>query len=89
MIPEDRRHQAIQDGQLVALNDVDRGVVTGELLTRLRLAADAEGHRARLDEYVQAGITEAVYQPAGPDIPRELEAFATMARSAPGVRLKG
>jgi 5,10-methylenetetrahydromethanopterin reductase len=89
MIPEDRRHLAIHEGHLVALNDVDRGLITGGLLTRLRLAADAEGHRARLDEYVQAGITEAVYQPAGPDIPRELEAFAAMARSAPGVRLKG
>jgi 5,10-methylenetetrahydromethanopterin reductase len=89
MIPEGRRHLAIHEGHLVGLNDLDRGVVTGELLTRLRLATDAEGHRARLDEYVQAGFTEAVYQPAGPDIPRELEAFAAMARSAPGVHLAG
>jgi 5,10-methylenetetrahydromethanopterin reductase len=26
-----------------------------------------------------AGMTEIAYQPAGPDIPRELEAFAAMA----------
>jgi 5,10-methylenetetrahydromethanopterin reductase len=27
----------------------------------------------------EAGVTEVAYQPAGPDIPRELEAFANAA----------
>jgi 5,10-methylenetetrahydromethanopterin reductase len=31
---------------------------------------------ARLDAMAAAGVTEFVYQPAGPDIERELTAFA-------------
>ncbi len=35
--------------------------------------------RARLEHLEQQGVTEVAYQPAGPDIPRELTAFARMA----------
>jgi 5,10-methylenetetrahydromethanopterin reductase len=31
--------------------------------------------RARLDQLAEQGVTNVVYQPAGPDIPRELERF--------------
>jgi len=33
----------------------------------------------RIDAFAEQGITELAYQPCGPDIPRELEAFATAA----------
>jgi 5,10-methylenetetrahydromethanopterin reductase len=36
--------------------------------------------RAQLDGLEASGITEIAYQPAGPDIPRELEAFASAFR---------
>jgi 5,10-methylenetetrahydromethanopterin reductase len=88
-LPAAQRHLAVHEGHLVGLNDLDRAAVTGDLLTHLRLATDAEGHRARLDEYAREGITEAVYQPAGPDIPRELTAFAEMARSGSAATLLG
>ncbi len=36
--------------------------------------------RDRLAGMAKSGMTEIAYQPAGPDIPRELEAFATAVR---------
>jgi 5,10-methylenetetrahydromethanopterin reductase len=36
--------------------------------------------RDRLEAVAEAGITEIVYQPAGSDIPGELEAFIDVAR---------
>jgi hypothetical protein len=36
----------------------------------------------RIREIAAQGITEIIYQPTGPDIPAELEAFHTAARSA-------
>lgn len=82
-VPETIRHLAVHEGHLVALNPIDREVVTGELLIRFGLAGDAAHHRARLQAYEREGVTEAVYQPAGPDIPRELTAFATAAGLVP------
>jgi 5,10-methylenetetrahydromethanopterin reductase len=40
---------------------------------------DADGWRARLASSEQAGVSEIVYQPAGPDIARELAVFAATA----------
>ena len=55
-----------------------------------RLAGDPRHHRDRpasditeqLSHYGAQGITEVIYQPTGPDIPGELEAFITAARPA-------
>jgi 5,10-methylenetetrahydromethanopterin reductase len=49
------------------------------VLGPLGVALDAEAWRAKLAESERAGVTEVVYQPAGPDIPRELRAFAAVA----------
>lgn len=78
-LPARTRHLVLHEGHLVAMNDIDRTVVTGDLLARLGLAATAAGHRERLERLPREGITEVAYQPAGPDIPRELRAFAAMA----------
>lgn len=78
-IPARTRHLAIHTGHLVAPNALDRGVVTGDLLAPLGVALDTAAWRARLAESARAGVTEIVYQPAGPDIERELAAFAAMA----------
>lgn len=78
-IPERERHLAIHDNHLIAMNALDRTVVTGDLLKHLGLARSAAAHRDRLDELQSLGVTEVIYQPAGPDIPRELDAFAGVA----------
>ncbi|HEY5870999.1 MAG TPA: hypothetical protein VI542_36425 [Candidatus Tectomicrobia bacterium] len=67
-------------GHLVLVNAHDRPYVTGALLTQLGLALSAAGWRERLAQMEEAGATEVAYQPAGPDIARELEAFITAVR---------
>jgi 5,10-methylenetetrahydromethanopterin reductase len=82
-LPERSRHLAVHDGHLVTMNDIDRQIVTPEFLARLGRAADADTWRGRLDSMEREGVTEVVYQAAGPDIPRELTAFADMAGLTP------
>jgi 5,10-methylenetetrahydromethanopterin reductase len=78
-LPDNRRHLDVHANHLVGLNDLDAGIVTGEALVALGLAADERSWRARLEASEAAGVTEVVFQPAGPDIERELRAFAHMA----------
>jgi 5,10-methylenetetrahydromethanopterin reductase len=78
-LPARTRHLAIHADHLVALNTLDRGVVMGDVLAHLGVALDAATWRARLAESARVGVTEIVYQPAGPDIERELATFAAMA----------
>jgi 5,10-methylenetetrahydromethanopterin reductase len=78
-VPERSRHLVIHTNHLVGLNDLDQGIVTGDVLGTMGVALDAARWRARLAESARAGVTEIVYQPAGPDIERELTAFGTMA----------
>jgi 5,10-methylenetetrahydromethanopterin reductase len=75
-IPERKRHLALHEGHLIGPNALDGAFITGGLLQRLRQTGTAAAHRARLAELKAAGVTEIAYQPAGPDIPRELRAFA-------------
>ncbi len=78
-IPAEVRHLALHDGHLCELNDIDRPFVTGPLMEGLGMALDPDGWREKLAQLEEGGATEVVYQPAGPDIPRELEAFAEVA----------
>jgi 5,10-methylenetetrahydromethanopterin reductase len=75
-VPEDERHLAIHDLHLVAVNDRDRPLITSDVLTAMGAAFTPDELRTRLAGMAEAGMTEIAYQPAGPDIPRELEAFA-------------
>ncbi|CAM3890599.1 hypothetical protein NOGI109294_17560 [Nocardiopsis gilva] len=61
---------------MCGLNELDRPFSTGELLSDLGLALDTDGWRHELAQLEAAGATEVVYQPAGADVPRELESFA-------------
>jgi 5,10-methylenetetrahydromethanopterin reductase len=76
------RHLAVHEGHLVAPNERDTAVVTGEALTRFGVARTRQGWHERLATLAALGATEIAYQPAGPDIPRELARFAEVARSA-------
>ncbi len=79
-VPERTRHLALHDQHLIAVNQRDRAFVTGELLAKQGLALDRAGWRAKLAALEAQGVTEIAYQPAGPAIPRELEALAEAAR---------
>ncbi len=78
-VPARSRHLAIHEGHLIAPNPIDRTVLNGEVLARYGRALDAATWRERLKRWEAEGTTEIAYQPAGPDIPRELTAFARMA----------
>ena len=79
-IPADERHLAIHDRHLIGVNDRDRAFVTPEILQSMGATFRPAEIRERLGAMAASGMTEIAYQPAGPDIPRELEAFAAAVR---------
>ena len=79
-VPERVRHIALHDKHLIAVNERDRPFVTGELLAQVGAALNRAGWRDRIAAIEANGYTEIAYQPAGPDIPGELERFAEAAR---------
>jgi 5,10-methylenetetrahydromethanopterin reductase len=73
----------VHDQHLIALNRADTaawaaGSWKGVTATTLTGTADDVGRRVR--ELSAQYITEIIYQPTGPDIPGELEAFYAAAR---------
>ncbi len=76
-VPPEARHLALHDRHLIAINERDRPFVTGDLLAQNGLALDAAGWRERVQMLASMGATEIAYQPAGPDVPGELERFAS------------
>jgi 5,10-methylenetetrahydromethanopterin reductase len=83
-IPARERHLHTHEGHLTTPNAIDRKALTGENIRRYTLTGDAAALRQRLAELETRGVTEVAYQPAGPDIPRELTAFARMAGLSTG-----
>jgi 5,10-methylenetetrahydromethanopterin reductase len=77
-IPDEERHLLLHEGHLCGLNERDRPFVTGELLAGAGAALPSAGWRERLAGLEAGGATDVAYQPAGDDIPGELEAFAKM-----------
>jgi 5,10-methylenetetrahydromethanopterin reductase len=77
-VPARERHLALHDRHLVGVNDRDRPFITGGLLAAQKLALTPTDWRGRLAGIERAGVTEVAYQPAGPDIPGELERFAAL-----------
>jgi 5,10-methylenetetrahydromethanopterin reductase len=79
-VPQNVRHLAIHDLHLVEVNERDRPLITGEFIESLGGCYSRARLAEMVAEYEAAGATEVAYQPAGPDIPRELEAFMAAAR---------
>jgi 5,10-methylenetetrahydromethanopterin reductase len=78
-VPERERHLAMHYGHLVLVHERDRPFVTPQLIQGFGMALDPAAWREKLAALEQDGATEIAYQPAGPDIPGELEAFASAA----------
>lgn len=79
-VPADERHLALHDLHLIAVNERDRPFITGDTVAALGGAFTPDQLRERLQKLEAQGATEIAYQPAGPDVPRELEAFLAAAR---------
>jgi 5,10-methylenetetrahydromethanopterin reductase len=87
--PPEERHLAVHDQHLIALSHADTAAwVAGcwQAILQTTLTGTAHDIARRIRDYAAQGITEIIYQPTGPDIPGELEAFYTAARSATPAR---
>jgi 5,10-methylenetetrahydromethanopterin reductase len=80
-IPEDVRHLAVHEDHLVQVTERDRSLLDGQLLQAFTWTGPAADVRLRIDALADAGATEILYAPMGPDVPRELRAFMEMATS--------
>jgi 5,10-methylenetetrahydromethanopterin reductase len=77
--PPEKRHLLPHENHLVSLTDRDRAALSegAPLLTAISFSGSAGELRDRLAGLEAAGTTELAYQPAGPDIPGELERMMT------------
>jgi len=74
-----RRHLEIHRGHLIELTEWERPVISPGLIARTTGTGTAEEVRGQLDEIAASGAQGVLYGPMGPDIPRELVAFAAAA----------
>jgi 5,10-methylenetetrahydromethanopterin reductase len=80
--PEDERHLGVHLQHCLSLNEADLAAWDAggsAMVEQVTVTGTAEQVRRRLAELGEAGVTELVYQPAGPDILRELERFMAAA----------
>ena len=80
--PEGERHLTVHDGHVTEV--VGRDLVVLDLATEETLAGvgwtgNASTIREKLTHASNAGVKEILYTPAGPDVDREMRAFAKAA----------
>jgi 5,10-methylenetetrahydromethanopterin reductase len=83
--PADERHFAVHEQHCVGLNEADRAAWDAgghAMLREATVSGTADELRTRFGRLAEQGVTELVFQPCGPDIRRELEAFMATAKSA-------
>jgi 5,10-methylenetetrahydromethanopterin reductase len=81
--PEHERHLAVHDQHLVGLNPADEAAWAAgswRAIPTTTVTGSPARIAKQLAHYADQGITEIVYQPAGPDITGELERFITVAQ---------
>ena len=84
-VPERDRHLAVHEQHCVGLNPADAAAWDAgahELLKGFTVSGTRGEVRERLARLSEQGVTEVVYQPAGPDIRRELERFMEAASTS-------
>ncbi len=80
LAPARERHLLTFEGHVTHLPDRDRGLLEHvDVKTMVGEPDRIHRHLARLGD---VGFQEIVYTPTGPDVTRELEAFASAARAA-------
>lgn len=79
--PEGERHLAAHEGHVTELTERDRNALRGNpLLGHFGWVGTKAQIREKAEAAIAAGSTEIMYTPAGPDIARELRAFADALR---------
>lgn len=74
-VDERRRHLVLHRGHLMDLNEIDRRHIDGEVVLRGSLSGTRLEVAAKLRALEDSGAKGVMYQPGGPDIPRELRTF--------------
>jgi len=78
------RHLAVHAQHCLGLNEADDAAWEAgghALLEDVTISGTADKVRERLAALAEQGVTEVVFQPCGPDVQRELEAFMNTAKS--------
>jgi 5,10-methylenetetrahydromethanopterin reductase len=90
-VDEPRRHLAIHDGHLAVLGEYDEALLAraAPLLAKWTMTGTRAELVTRLAQLSSAGVSEIAYQPMGPDIARELAAFAEAAGLRAGTGAAG
>ena len=74
-IPAPVRHLAVHAGHLVEVTELDRPFVTPDLIASFTFTGSPGAVREQMMARRDDGVTEVAFQPAGPDVARELESF--------------
>ncbi|HZP30100.1 MAG TPA: LLM class flavin-dependent oxidoreductase [Acidimicrobiia bacterium] len=76
------RHWAVHEGHMIAVSERDRAYVAqaGPAILNSGWTGDSASVRQRAVDAAAGGVTELAYGPTGPDVARELEAFAAAVR---------
>lgn len=80
LAPEDERHLLTFEGHVTHLPDRDRRLL--EHIDVRNMVGDADRIHRKLTRLAEAGFVEVIYTPTGPDVARELRAFASARRPA-------
>jgi len=80
-VDERRRHLELFRGHLMEPSGLDRRFLTADVIRRGTLTGTRDEIAASLQRLSDAGANAVLYQPAGPDIPRELTAFREVAEA--------
>jgi 5,10-methylenetetrahydromethanopterin reductase len=78
-IPAGERHLETHRGHLIEVTDLERPLLTADLIRRSTATGTPDEMRRTLDAIEAQGVKGILYGPIGPDIPRELAAFAEVA----------
>ena len=74
-----RRHLELHRGHLIKVQDSEWDLITPEAIRRATATGTLQEMRSRLEDLANQGCDAILYQPNGPDIPREMTAFAEVA----------
>jgi 5,10-methylenetetrahydromethanopterin reductase len=80
-VDEHRRHLVLHRGHLCQVQDSEWDLITPQAIRRATATGTPHEMRARLEDLAGQGCSAILYQPNGPDIQRELTAFAQVAQS--------
>ena len=77
-LPAAERHLVLHSGHVTSVSAHDTAFVPRDAVASLTFTGTVDLLRERAERLAAKGVTELIYQPAGPDVPRELEAFARL-----------